>query len=460
MPRLRPRTLAVAAILILAVALRVGEIQRVAYTPIYDAGSYLTLARQIVVNGDYSPSTMSGNGAGRTRGPSAYFPPGFPYYLALFDVLDDAPTAAPLPGQAAHFSATTVQVARYAELIPETLTVALIGLIALECFGEAVALAALVLAAIDPVLIELTGTIVAENLFTALVLSAVWALLRARSAAGEARALGWTAAAGVLIGLSSLTHLNGVLVILPGLFAVARPLRAGARRASPRALAAPALLVAAAALTILPWTVRNAVELHSFVPISDEAGMTLVGTYNAASAHNPQLPYKWRYFAAIPGEHHLFRAARQMTETALMSRLQHQALDYIGAHPTALLSAGADNLLRMLELEGSYAWRASALAIGLDPATAHAGVIGFWVIALLALLGLLAPEVRRAPRWLWAVPILLTLSIVLVNVETPRFREPIEPFLILLAACLLGRLPTRAWRLRRRRPRGHVGAPA
>ena len=32
-------------------------------------------------------------------------------------------------------------------------------------------------------------------------------------------------------------------------------------------------------------------------------------------------------------------------------------------------------------------------------------------------------------------PVLYAVSIVFVNVETPRFREPIDPFLILLAAC-------------------------
>jgi hypothetical protein len=31
--------------------------------------------------------------------------------------------------------------------------------------------------------------------------------------------------------------------------------------------------------------------------------------------------------------------------------------------------------------------------------------------------------------------VLYALSIVFVNVETPRFREPIDPFLILLGAC-------------------------
>ena len=56
---------------------------------------------------------------------------------------------------------------------------------------------------------------------------------------------------------------------------------------------------------------------------------------------------------------------------------------------------------------------------------------------------------------------LLALSVVLVNVETPRFRAPIDPFLILLAAAGLaaGTARIRA-RLRDRAPvRGEAGDP-
>jgi hypothetical protein len=33
------------------------------------------------------------------------------------------------------------------------------------------------------------------------------------------------------------------------------------------------------------------------------------------------------------------------------------------------------------------------------------------------------------------MPILYALTILFINVETPRFREPIDPFLVMLAAC-------------------------
>ena len=47
-------SLIVAALLILALVLRVAEVQRTAYRPVNDAGSYLTLASQIAHTGDYS----------------------------------------------------------------------------------------------------------------------------------------------------------------------------------------------------------------------------------------------------------------------------------------------------------------------------------------------------------------------------------------------------------------------
>jgi hypothetical protein len=225
------------------------------------------------------------------------------------------------------------------------------------------------------------------------------------------------------------------------------------QRRSRRALTAPALLLASAALTIAPWTIRNAVQLHAFVPISDETGITLVGTYNSASAANPRVPYKWRFFAGIPGERKRLRNTHRFSEPGLSSRLTHQALTYIGDHPAAPIAAAFHNTIRMLELEGTFAWKASAVAQGLDESVAQTGVISFYVLAVLALLGTVTRRARQAPKWIWAAGVLMWLSAALVNMETPRFREPVEPFLILLAACALATVAERVGqRLRRRAP--------
>jgi hypothetical protein len=302
-----------------------------------------------------------------------------------------------------------------------------------------------------PVLIELSGTLAAENLMTPLVLAAVYCGLRVRRARGRASAYGWVAGAGVLTGLATLTHENAILIVLPLIAAAWR----GRPRWTIRALAAPALLIAAAALTIAPWTIRNAVVMHRFIPVSDETGITLVGTYNAASAANTQVPYKWRIFYAIPGERALIRQTSHLTEPQLGDRLQSQAVKYVGDHPLAPLSVAFHNTLRLFELEGTFAWHASAAAQSIPTSRAGEGVVGFWIICLLALAGACTRLVRAAPKWIWWVPLLLALSVALVNVETPRFRAPVDPFLILLASAALA---TAAGRLTRRLRRAPVVA--
>jgi len=51
---------------------------------------------------------------------------------------------------------------------------------------------------------------------------------------------------------------------------------------------------------------------------------------------------------------------------------------------------------------------------------------------------------RAAPLWLWAVPVLMYLSVVFLVVETPRYRTAIDPFIVLLAALTVSRaVPSR-----------------
>ena len=410
----------VAAILLSALALRIGEVQGTSYRPRNDAGSYLTLASYIARTGDYSLSHNPGSGAGGTRGPNAYFAPAFPYFLALVDIIDGHETRRD----------GAIHPARISQAVLGTITVALIGLVALELFGEETGLIALVLAAIYPVLIELSVTLVAENLLTLLVLATVYAGLRVRRARSARTTYAWVAGAGLLTGLATLTHENAIVILLPLLVAV----WTGRPRTAPRSLAAPALLIAVTVLMVLPWTIRNAVVIHHFIPVSDETGITLVGTYNMASASDPQLPYKWRIFYGIPGERSLIREESTLTEPEISDRLESQAAHYISDHPFAPLAVAYHNTLRMFELEGAFAWQASASAISLPTNTARVGIFSFWVLCLLALAGAFTKLARAAPKWIWWVPIVLALSVVVVNVETPRFREPIDPFLILLAA--------------------------
>ncbi|HKO28565.1 MAG TPA: glycosyltransferase family 39 protein, partial [Solirubrobacteraceae bacterium] len=374
-----------------------------------DAHYYLTLASQVAHDGDYANTGVAAGGA---HGATAYFPPAFPYLLAAVDAIDGHR----IPGGAA------VEPARLTQAVLGTVSVGLVGLVALEIFGVTVALLALAIAAIYPPLVALSGSVYSENLLIPLILAAIWAALRARRSGTPYR---WVAVSGVLIGLATLTHQNGIVVVfalLPAVWSIRR---------------APLLLIGLTVLTIAPWTIRNAVVMHSFIPVSDETGFTIAGTYNPTSAHDPRIPYRWRYLQVIPADAALAREAHRFTEPRLGSKLQHVAFSYIGHHPLAPLAAAYHNTRRLLDLEGSFAWRASTYNIGVPRSTARAGVLGSWVLALLAVCGAFTAAARRAPRWLWITPLFLYLSVVFVNAETPRFRAPIDPFLIMLAACAL-----------------------
>jgi 4-amino-4-deoxy-L-arabinose transferase-like glycosyltransferase len=397
--------------------------------PIGDGRFYLHQARTVARTGVYSTGSKPGTGSGGSRGPTALFPPGYPYFLAMVDLLDGHTSLRAAAGPA-----------RISQAVLGTVTVALVGLVALEAFGAEVGVAALGLAAIYPVLIETSSVLVAENLLIALELAAVYCGLRIRKAAHPYR---WTVLAGVLAGLATLVHEDGVVLLLPLAIAAWGGLAAGTSRI--RSLVAPTAMVVAFVLTIIPWMVRNAIELHQFVPISDQAGETLFGTYNPVSAADHQVPYKWRtpYLVAAhrpvvdKGANAVMVDASRYREPDWEGKLLSLAFDYIGAHPLSLLDVSYHNALQLLELEGPFAWESSTSSIGLQSGTARIGVLSFWAVLILAVLGALTSYARRAPRWIWLVPILFFLSTVWVRAETPRFRLPIDPFLVLLAACAL-----------------------
>jgi 4-amino-4-deoxy-L-arabinose transferase-like glycosyltransferase len=414
-----PRRWAVVTILLAALALRLALVEATpGYRPIGDARFYASLASGMARTGDYAVS----GGAGGTRGSTAYFPPAYPYFLAAIDVLDGRRGG----GQGSVRPALVVQA------VLGTVTVALVGLVAFELFGPVVGLVALVLAAVYVPWIALGGTLMSENLLVALELGALWAALRARRATRGSRAA-WITLAGVLAGLSTLTHENAVVLLVPLALAVStsRP------RWSRAGLLAPLTLLAAAALTIAPWTIRNAVVMHRLIPVADENGVTLLGTYNPVSAADRRIPYGWRYFSNVP-----LARARHLTEPELGADLEAAAFRYIGAHPLAPLEVAYHNTRRLLELEGTFAWKAAGEGIGIKHSLLRLGVVWFWLMAALAVLGGVTARAREAPRWLWLVPLLLYLSVVFVNAETPRFRAPLDPFLLLLAAlALAGQLP-------------------
>ena len=407
--------------LILAAALAL-RLLFVAATPdyvlVHDAYDYDRHARSISQGNGYPDSRIRGRS-------SAFRPPAYPYLLGA---------AYKLTGVERADDAARLRTARVLGAVIGTLIVGLVGLLAAQLWGRRESLVAMALTAVYVPLVMVGGAVMSEPLFAALMLGALAAVLAHRRSGHRYRL---ALLAGVLAGLAILTRANALVLLAPLAVAVwdVRP------RLSWRALGPPAALVAVALATVSPWTIRNAVVFDTFIPVSTQLGSAMAGTYNDAARNDEENPASWRSIRYVPEYRHIWRTLPQTPEPVLERRFRQEALDYIAEHPAYVAEVAFWTTARMLDVAGRDWSRHTASTIGLkEPGWADAGVLCFWIFAALALAGAFTRAARRAPAFLWAVPLLLYLSVVFLVVETPRYRTGIDPFIVILAALAVTRL--------------------
>jgi 4-amino-4-deoxy-L-arabinose transferase-like glycosyltransferase len=369
--------------------------------PSGDAADFARHAAAIADEGGYPPSPVALEG-----GASAFRPPGYPYVLAAVYELSgrgDSPRA---------FGA-----------LLGTLAVALLGVVALRLFGRRTALVAMAIAAVFPPLVMVSVAQLAEGLFIVLVLGALAAVL-----SGPDR-LRWVLAAGALAGAAALTRSNGIVILLPLVLAAT----GGRRRVA---------LLAAAAVVIAPWSIRNTTQLDGFVPLTTQAGFAFAGAYNDEARTDDEHPAAWRIPAMQP---YIGLRRPGLDEAEIERAFLEQAVDYAREHPAYPLTVLWWSSARMLNVADFQRNAGSAREAGVGRRYTHLNRYAFWALALLALAGALTAAARAAPRWLWLFPVLLWLSVA-VAIGTTRYRTPVDPFLILLAAAALVRPPRPARR--------------
>ena len=406
---------AVIGILAVALTLRlVFVLATPGYTPRHDDRHYDRLACSIVVAGQYplrpagADRESCGSMPAGANVPTAFRPPGYPVLLAGVHVASD-----PLP-------VSRWTRGRLFNALLGTLAVGLVGLIAMRIWDRRVALVAMAVMAVDLPLILVGGSLMSETMFVALVLGSVLAALRSVTAG---RPVAWAAGTGMLIGLATLTRPTALVLAIPLGVAVAGR--------SPRRPAAALVLVVAMALTIAPWTIRNAVQMHAFIPVSDFTGSWVAGTYNDQARADKEHPGSSQTFVA--GE---FDDLEGVPEVRRQRELTRRGLEYAADHPGYVAQVVLHNTMRLFNLEGASWWRRQGRTMSLPVWAANAAAYAFYVLALLALAGALTPAARRAPAWFWSAPILLFASVIFAG-SALRYRAPIEPFLALLAALAL-----------------------
>ena len=402
--------LAMMAVVLAALGLRVGYMDLTpGYEIVHDARDYDVHARSIA-GGDGFSERLTGK-------PTAFRPPGYPYLLG---------GAYRLFGVERGIEADRVRVARTLGALLGALGVGLIGVLGIQLLGRTAGLVAMGLAAVYVPSILVSEALMSEQLFVVLMLGAlVTAIHQRRSAHPYAFAL----LAGLLAGLALLTRANGLILLVPLVLAVWAAPRRSWRSAGP-----PAVLVAVALVTVAPWTIRNAVELHAFVPVSTQLGWALAGTYNDDARNDPVNPGSWRSLRRVAEYQPLVANFSTVPEIVMERRLSRAGREFIGRHPSYLATVAYWNTRRLLDL-ASWRWsRHTASTISVEPRWADAGVVSFWIFAALALVGATRRGARRVPWFVWILPLAMYLSVVFLAAETPRYRAAIDPFIVLLAA--------------------------
>jgi 4-amino-4-deoxy-L-arabinose transferase-like glycosyltransferase len=380
------------AILVAALAIRLAWVLATPdYQLVHDALDY----------DNHAASIAAGDGFATSYGrATAFRPPLYPVFLAGVYVL----------------TGPDVFAARIANAFVGTGIVALIGVLAFQLWGRRESLVAMALGAVYVPLILVGQSVMSEPLAVLFMLGALAAALRR-----------WALVAGVLMGLAILGRANALVLLLPLAVAVWR----GPKPA--------AVLVLAAVLTVVPWTIRNAVVLDHFVPVSTQLGSALAGTYNSNAREDEENPASWRSLKRVDDYKPIFSRVKTTNEAVLERELRDASLDFIREHPTYVLKVAFWTTRRMLDLGGMDWSIHTASTISAGRTAGITGVICFWIFAVLAVIGAFTQRARAAPLWFWAVPLLMYLGVVFLVVETPRYRTAIDPFIVLLAALALTR---------------------
>jgi 4-amino-4-deoxy-L-arabinose transferase-like glycosyltransferase len=409
---------AAAALLVVALVVRLAVIGATSdYQPVQDPQDYDRIARSLAA-GDGFPQSITAPAGGE----SAFRPPGYPLFLAaVYEV-----------------TGRYWNMARVIQAFLGALTAGLVGLIAWQLWGRRlVALVALAIAAAYPPLVLSSTALISEAVFLPLMLAAIAATLHYRRAGAGP---GWAALAGALLGAAILVRPVALLLVVPLAFGLRlRP----ARWRHP--LAAPAVMIAVCLAFVTPWIVRNAVVMDQLT-MATEADYLLAGVYNPTARHDPDLPGAWRPVSLVPSLRPLLKDA-SLDESELSEKLRDRALDYLTDHPFYVLEAGFWNTLRLFDLSAGHGFAVRNYAdVGQGRGAADWATYGFYGLAVVAILGAFTVPARRAPAWVWAVPVLLVAGVVFLAGGYARYRLPVEPFVVLLAALALAA----AWdRLRR-----------
>jgi 4-amino-4-deoxy-L-arabinose transferase-like glycosyltransferase len=343
--------------------------------------------------------------------PGAFWPPGYPVFLAGVEWLFGPSWYA----------------TRMAGVATGGATVLLVGLLGRAIAGRAVGVVAALLVALSPLMLATDGSLMSETLYVPLVLLALLIANQARNRA----ALWWWALLGVLVGIATLTRQDALLLVPCAVIPAALLSRASACTIATRI--AVSVIVTGAA--VAPWIARNAIVLGDATITTGSQATAIGGANCAVTYHGPAIGFWDGACAGVP-------QYLETNEVEFSRRARRRGISYAEHHVTRLpvvatarfarvwgLWNPADQALRERMETRNRTWQELMWPVSI--VTLVLGLLGFRVLAR-----------DKRPIAMLIAPMAMTTIVAVATYGNTRFRAPAECALAIGAAALL----VHAWR--------------
>ena len=395
------------AILGLAFCVRLGWVLLVPNAQYSDSVWYEAAAANLAANGVYGPDQ-----------PSAWFPPGYPFFLAaIYKVTGHAELAGKLGNVA--------------------IGVALTGftyLLGRRVMGEAVGLVSAAVLAVWPNLVFHTGILSSDLLAACGFVAVMWLVMRRQKKPGRT----WPRYV--------------VLVLLIGWMVLVRPVSlillaaAGlwwwiSTRSIGRTMLHLIPAVAMAGLIVGAWTARNYMEFGEVITIATNGG------YNFWQTNQPYADGNDTYWPFVPMDDPQYQTMRNGDEFTKNREGYRYALAYLRTHPEHLIRMFPAKLFWLYHSDTSGFYEGALYAPMLEPSRVAQWIADhdrlvepftfryYELIIVLAAVGTVFSLVKSR-TWLWpllSLPVLLTFFHVFFHAKD-RFHIPLDGIIAIMAA--------------------------
>jgi hypothetical protein len=352
-----------------------------------------------------------------------FYPPLYPYFVAIL-----------------HRVFGSLDAALWAQAGLGALLVPAVGRAGRTAFSPRVGLAAGAVVAVYPDLVWFSVHFWSETLFVVALWWGIERVLRADVSGSR----GAAAVAGILWGLSTLTReLSLYLAPFAALWLARGTMPGGGREprsAARGGIGRASVFLLALVLTLAPWTIRNAIVFHAFIPVSTMGGSNL-WQGNVPLTHLEVHETLGEITDPIERDRHARRLARQV----ILEQQPSWVFEKTAAQMPEFWKAGSEILDHLV---GRGACGSLTLA---TVKTIEVVVVGPYLLLLgLGLVGL--ARWRATPGGVLLLVLAAAYNFAhIVAYATTRFRLPILPVVFLFAAAVLFPrdvlVPLRGWRL-------------